>query len=215
VHAWLRSAELEESLTAEQWIGVCIVTLLGAAIVACLLSAAPLVALLPMLLAAAFPWLWLRDAIQRRKWQVLRDLPMYVDILTLALEAGGALSVALQVATERTPDSPLRRAFVRLQLDLRAGRARADALRTMDARVGLPAFTAFVAAMIQAETRGGSLSAALRAQSEQRLDERFARAEKLAMEAPVKMLGPLILCIFPCTFIVLAFPIVSRFLGGG
>jgi tight adherence protein C len=159
--------------------------------------------------------LWLRDAVQRRQWQVLRDLPMYVDMLTLALEAGGALSVALQVATERSPESPLRRAFVRLQLDLRAGRTRADALRALDARIGLPSFTAFVAAVIQAESGGGNLSASLRAQAEQRLNERFARAEKLALEAPVKMLGPLILCIFPCTFIVLAFPVLSRFLNGG
>ena len=77
-----------------------------------------------------------------------------------------------------------------------------------------PPVTSLVAALVQAETSGGSLSGVLRAQSEQRLNERFARAEKLALEAPVKLLAPLILCIFPCTFLVLAFPVVIRLLEG-
>ena len=70
-------------------------------------------------------------------------------------------------------------------------------------------------ATLQAESSGASLATVLRAQADQRLHERFARAEKLALEAPVKMLGPLVLCIFPCTFLVLAFPLVMRFLGEG
>ena len=78
----------------------------------------------------------------------------------------------------------------------------------------MASFTAFVAALIQAETSGSSLAAALRAQAEQRLNERFARAEKLALEAPVKMLVPLIFCIFPCTFIVLGFPVALRLMQG-
>jgi len=55
----------------------------------------------------------------------------------------------------------------------------------------------------------------LRAQAEQRRTERFQRAEKLALEAPVKMLGPLILCIFPCTFIVIGFPIAIQLMHSG
>ncbi len=214
VYDWLRLAEGDELLTPEQWIALCLLAILAGLPCALLLPLPPLGGAILGVVLACVPWLWLRDAVQRRQWQVLRDLPMYVDMLTLALEAGGALSVALQVATERSPESPLRRAFVRLQLDLRAGRTRTDALRALDSRIGLPAFTAFVAAVIQAEAGGGNLSAGLRAQAEQRLNERFARAEKLALEAPVKMLGPLILCIFPCTFIVLAFPVLSRFLNG-
>jgi tight adherence protein C len=160
------------------------------------------------------PWVWLQDARRRREWEILRDLSVYVDMLTLALEAGGALSVALRVATERMPDSPLRRAFHRVQNDLRSGRSRAEALRALAQRVDAGPVTSLVAALEQAETSGGSLSAVLRAQSEQRLNERFARAEKLALEAPVKLLAPLILCIFPCTFLVLAFPVVIRLLEG-
>ena len=67
--------------------------------------------------------------------------------------------------------------------------------------------SSLVSSLVQAEKTGASLGTVLRAQSTQRTNERFARAEKLAMEAPVKMLGPLILCIFPCTFVVIGFPI--------
>ena len=67
-----------------------------------------------------------------------------------------------------------------------------------------------VSALVQGEMMGSSIGPILRAQSEQRRTERFQRAEKLALEAPVKMLGPLIMCIFPCTFIVIGFPIVMQ-----
>jgi tight adherence protein C len=169
-------------------------------------------AVLSIVVVAMLPWWWLRDAANRQRVEVLRELPMYLDMLTLALEAGGALSVALKISTERAPDTSLKRAFMRVQGDLRAGRSRVEALRALAERLDSPAVTALVAALIQADSSGGSLADVLRAQSEQRLDERFARAEKAAMEAPVKMLGPLVLCIFPCTFIVLAAPIVLRFI---
>lgn len=169
--------------------------------------------LLPIagLVGVGAPWLWMRSEVTARRDQVIRELPIYVDMLTLALEAGGSLSVALKVATERSPDSVLRRAFQRVQGDLRAGRSRVEALRALGDRLDMPAVTPLIAALIQADSSGGSLAAVLSAQSEQRLNERFSRAEKRAMEAPVRMLGPLVLCIFPCTFLILAFPIVIRF----
>lgn len=169
------------------------------------------------LLAGLFwllPWIWLRDQQRKRSDEIIRDLPLYIDMLTLALEAGGALSVAIKVATDRSPDGVLRRAFLRVQGDLRAGRSRADALRALGERLDMPSVLPLVASLIQAETSGGSLASVLRAQGEQRLHERFNRAEKMAMEAPVKMLAPLVLCIFPCTFLILAFPVVMRFLQG-
>jgi tight adherence protein C len=166
------------------------------------------------LAGAGLPMLWMRDVIARRTQEVVRDLPVYVDMLTLALEAGGALSVALKVATERAPDGVLRRGFLRVQGDLRAGRSRREALQALAERLSVSAVDPLVAALVQAESSGASLASMLRAQADQRLHERFARAEKLALEAPVKMLGPLVLCIFPCTFLVLAFPLVMRVLEG-
>lgn len=208
----LRVAEIDDGLLPHQFLAVAlslpIVVGLGALMTVGTVS----VALLAAAIVALLPWWWLKEAAARQRLEVLRELPTYLDMLTLSLEAGGALSVALKISTERAPDTLLKRAFMRVQGDLRAGRSRVEALRALAERLDSPAVTALVAALIQADSSGGSLADVLRAQSEQRLDERFARAEKAAMEAPVKMLGPLVLCIFPCTFIVLAAPIVLRFI---
>ena len=99
--------------------------------------------------------------------------------------------------------------------DLRSGLPRADALRRMDERLVMPEITSFVGTVIQSEKMGASLGNALRSQAEQRRTERFQRAEKQAMEAPVKLIGPLMMFIFPCTFIVIGFPIVIKFMKSG
>jgi len=209
----LKRAGFEELLTPPQMVLVALLLGVTASISALGVGVAGWIIVVTGLIGFSAPWLWLRSEITSRREQVIRELPMYVDMLTLALEAGGSLSVALKVATERSPDSVLRRAFLRVQGDLRAGRSRVEALRALGERLDIPAVTPLIAALVQADASGGSLAAVLRAQSEQRLNERFALAEKRAMEAPVKMLGPLVLCIFPCTFLILAFPIVMRFFG--
>jgi tight adherence protein C len=211
----LRLAGIDEEVLPQQWLAVCGASALIAAAVGGVVVLKPWVVIGLSLLGAMMPMLWMRDAVIRRAQEVIRDLPVYVDMLTLTLEAGGALSVALKVATDRAPDGVLRRAFMRVQGDLRAGRSRSEALLALGERLSLPAVDPLVAALVQAESSGASLATVLRAQADQRLHERFARAEKLALEAPVKMLGPLVLCIFPCTFLVLAFPLVMRFLGEG
>jgi tight adherence protein C len=210
----LKQAGLEELLTPPQMVLVALMLGAFGSSMAWMLGLAFWLIFTMGVAGGAAPWFWLRSEVIARREQVIRELPMYVDMLTLALEAGGSLSVALKVATERSPDSVLRRAFLRVQGDLRAGRSRVEALRALGERLDIPAVTPLIAALIQADSSGGSLAAVLRAQSEQRLNERFALAEKRAMEAPVKMLGPLVLCIFPCTFLILAFPIVMRFFGG-
>jgi tight adherence protein C len=211
--AALRRAGLDEELLPQEWLMLAAVWSMAVSVAILMWLQPPWpVALCIGLILLLLPWLWLRDTRKRREQDILRDLPIYLDMLTLALEAGGALSVALRVATERAVDSPLKQAFLRVQGDLRAGRSRAEALRALGERLDIASMAPLIAALIQADASGGSLAAVLRAQSEQRLNERYAAAEKLAMEAPVKMLLPLILCIFPCTVLVLAFPIVMRFL---
>jgi tight adherence protein C len=210
----LRRAGIDEEILPQQWLALCGVSLFGAVAVVGGVGGSVAWALVGAIAGAGLPMLWMRDVIARRTQEVVRDLPVYVDMLTLALEAGGALSVALKVATERAPDGVLRRAFLRVQGDLRAGRSRGEALQALAERLAVPAVDPLVAALVQAESSGARLASMLRAQADQRLHERFARAEKLALEAPVKMLGPLVLCIFPCTFLVLAFPLVMRVLEG-
>jgi tight adherence protein C len=207
----LKQAGFEELLTPPQMLSVSLSFGMLLALSAFVAGAPAWLLPIAGLGGVGAPWLWMRSEVTARRDQVIRELPIYVDMLTLALEAGGSLSVALKVATERSPDSVLRRAFQRVQGDLRAGRSRVEALKALGDRLDMPAVTPLIAALIQADSSGGSLAAVLRAQSEQRLNERFSRAEKRAMEAPVRMLGPLVLCIFPCTFLILAFPIVIRF----
>jgi tight adherence protein C len=154
-----------------------------------------------------YPAIWLRDRMALRKRELLKSLPFFLDIITLCVEAGLNMQGAMSQAVAKGPKGVLR--------DIRAGKQRAEALRSMAARLREPSITAFTTAVIQAESMGMSLGPVLRAQADQRRSERFLRAEKMAMEAPVKMLFPLIAFIFPCTFIVLFFPIVIKFMHSG
>lgn len=158
-----------------------------------------------------YPLIWMGERISARSKDLLKTLPFYLDIVTLCVEAGLNLNGALKQATLKGPPGVLREEFQRILRDIRAGKLRAEALRGFAARVGEPSVTTLVSSIVQAESLGMSLGPMLRAQAEQRRLERFLRAEKLAMEAPVKMLLPLVAFIFPCTFVVLGFPIVMMF----
>ena len=157
-----------------------------------------------------YPELWLREASTTRRSDILRTLPFYLDIITLSVEAGSNLTGGMSQAVQKSADSPLRREFSRVLRDVRAGRTRAEALRDMGERTGSVAVQNVIGGLIQAERTGSSLGSLLRAQSEQLRTERFQRAEKLAMEAPVKLLGPLVMFIFPNTFLVLIFLLLSK-----
>lgn len=167
------------------------------------------------LLGWSYPAIWLRDRIALRRRELLRMMPFFLDIVTLCVEAGLNMQGAMTQAVAKGPPGLVRDEFQRVLRDIRAGKARAEALRGMAERLNEPGITHFTTAVIQAESMGMNLGPVLRAQADQRRAERFLRAEKLAMEAPVKMLFPLIAFIFPCTFIVLLFPIAMKLLNSG
>jgi tight adherence protein C len=171
-------------------------------------------AILP-LLGYFYPDIWLRDIRKRQVDGVLRTLPSYLDFISMAVEAGLNFSGALELARKKAPAGPLANEFGVVQRDLRAGVSRANALKRLAERINIQEMTSFVNSVIQAEKMGSSLAQVLKIQAEQRRTERFQRAEKKAMEAPVKLIGPLILFVFPTTFIVLAFPIVMKFMQEG
>ena len=175
----------------------------------------PLAIIIAPLLGFMFPNVWLADTRKRRTIAVIRSMPIYLDFITMCVEAGLNLSGALGQAMEKAPPGPLRNEFAIVLRDLRSGLTRTDALRRMAERLDVTEVTSFVSAVVQAERMGASLAMVLRVQADQRRNERFQRAEKLAMEAPIKLVGPLILFIFPVTFIVLAFPIVMKFMAEG
>lgn len=167
------------------------------------------------LLGWTYPAIWLRDRIALRRRELLRMMPFFLDIITLCVEAGLNMQGAMTQAVAKGPAGLVRDEFQRVLRDIRAGKGRAEALRAMAERLNEPGIVHFTSAVIQAESMGMNLGPVLRAQAEQRRSERFLRAEKLAMEAPVKMLFPLIAFIFPCTFIVLLFPIAMKLLNSG
>ena len=167
------------------------------------------------LLGYAWPAIWLRDLLKRRRAELLKSLPFYLDIITLCVEAGLNMQGAMTQAVAKGPKGVLREELQRVLRDIRAGKNRADALRAMAERLNESGVSSLTGAVIQAESLGMNLGPVLRAQADQRRSERFLRAEKLAMEAPVKLLFPLIVFIFPCTFIVLIFPIAMKFIHDG
>jgi tight adherence protein C len=167
------------------------------------------------LVGFALPSIWLNDNRKRRVNLVIRAMPIYLDFITMCVQAGLNLQGAIGQAVEKAPTSPLKNQFNTVLRDIRAGVTRSDALRRMADRLQIKEVTSFVSAIIQAEKMGAAMSEVLEVQSEQRRSERFQRAEKMAMEAPIKLVGPLIIFIFPVTFIVLGFPIVMKFLSEG
>jgi tight adherence protein C len=172
-----------------------------------------------LLLVALFffvmPDIWLRDQRLHRQRQILKALPFYLDVITLCVESGLNLTSAISQAVAKAPPNPLKFELQRVMRDIRTGRPRIESFRGMAERLQMSAISNLVSALVTADRQGAALGPILRAQAEQRRSERFLRAEKLAMEAPVKMLFPLIAFIFPCTFAVIAFPIVVKFLEEG
>ncbi len=211
----LKQAGVEYSLSPEQFVGAKVVSFFAFTMLFYLLLkmagfSAGMFSICIGIAGYFYPELWLREITGKRKNNILKALPFYLDIITLSVEAGSNLTGGLTQAVMKSSDSPLRSEISRVLRDIRAGKTRAESLRAMADRSGSRSLTSVVSSMIQAEKSGSSLGPILRAQAEQLRSERFQRAEKLAMEAPVKLLGPLVMFIFPTTFLVLGFLILSK-----
>lgn len=166
-------------------------------------------------LAALWPSSWLRRAVNTRQQAILRSLPFVLDLLTLSVEAGLDFMTALARCAERPEIDPLTEELLRVVRETQLGSTRRDALRAMASRVSLPEVRSVVGSLVQADELGVSLGSILRIQSEQVRARRFERAEKLANEAPVKLLAPLMLFIFPSVFLVLLGPVIHQMLRTG
>jgi tight adherence protein C len=158
------------------------------------------------------PRMWLTDQVKKRHFEITRALPYAIDLLTLSVEAGLDFSAAVGMVVEKGQDGALKEEFSILLSEMKMGKTRSTALRNLMERVDLLPLSSFIRSLIQADKMGTSLGKILRIQSTQMRIERTQRAEKLANEAPVKMLGPLIMCIFPTIFMVLFGPIIYKFI---
>ena len=164
-----------------------------------------------------FPEFWLSSRIKRRQKGILLTLPDALDLLTISVRAGLAFDAALGKVVEKM-QGPLVEEFRRALAEVRVGKSRREALRDIVPRTEVQPLTNFVGAIIQAEQLGVSISKVLQVQSEQLRIERRQRAEEQAAKAPIKMLFPLVGCIFPSLFIVILGPAIILIminLGGG
>jgi len=151
------------------------------------------------------PEFWLGRRVRARQKAILLQIPDALDLLTISVRAGLGFDAALGKVVEKM-SGPLVDEFRRALAEVRVGKARREALRDIVPRTEVQPLTNFIGAIIQAEQLGVSISKVLQVQSEQLRIERRQRAEEQAAQAPIKMLFPLVGCIFPSLFVVILGP---------
>ena len=151
------------------------------------------------------PHLMLTSRITRRQKEIRKAMPDALDLLTICVEAGLGFDAAMSKVSEKW-ENELSLAFARVIREVQLGKVRRDALKDMSDRLGIPEMTSFVAAIIQSEQLGVSMAKVLRIQSDQMRVKRRQRAEEEAHKAPVKMIIPMALLIFPSIMIIILTP---------
>ncbi len=155
---------------------------------------------------------WMRD--RKRLPLIAAALPEAIDLMVLVMRAGLDFQVALAQYLERGPEGPLREEFSRMQAEMRTGTPRLEALRRLYDRVHEPGLRETVRAIIQGIELGSSLTPILRTQSQALRKTRAYQAERRAAVAPIKLMFPLFVFIFPTLFIVLFGPLLISFMQG-
>lgn len=159
-----------------------------------------------------FPQLSLSSRIKKRQKEIRKAMPDALDLLTICVEAGLGFDAALSKVSEKW-ETELSIAFARVIREIQLGKTRREALRDMADRIGLSELTSFIAAVIQSEQLGVSMAKVLRIQSDQMRVKRRQLAEEEAHKAPIKMLIPMGLLIFPSLMIVLLTPAALKLMG--
>ena len=206
------AAGMDEVLTADQYLGLCILSPVTGLVIMLVLLANGYggIGILLGLLLSFWPTLWLKASVSKRHLEILKALPNLLDLLTLSVEAGkDFLSALRDILTKRKRDA-LTEEFSRALQEIQLGKKRQVALREMAERVRQPELMSVVGSIVQADEMGVSIGQLLKIQSDQLRMKRFALAEKLANETPVKILFPVVVFIFPAVLVLLLAPIMMQ-----
>lgn len=154
------------------------------------------------------PDIWLKQKTDKRKIVLFKALPDALDLLVVCVEAGMGLDAALLKVGQEVEDTypDLSREFAYLNLEMRAGKQRSEALKNLYLRTGIDEMNSLVTLLVQTDKFGTSVSLALQVFSESFRTKRYQMAEEMAAKLPVKILIPLILFIFPSLFVVILGP---------
>ena len=162
-----------------------------------------------LVLGYMLPRIWLKGRVSAKQKAVALSLPDNLDLVTTCVEAGLGLDAALSRVAEQG-QGPLVIELQRMLRDIAMGKLRREAMEEMSERLGVEELTNFISSIIQAEKLGVGIAQVLRVQSDQLRVQRRQRAERLAHEAPIKMIFPLVLLIFPAFLAVILSPAVIR-----
>lgn len=159
-----------------------------------------------------YPMARLNRQIDERQNKIFKHLPTFLDLLTICLEAGMGINEALNKVVEKSKPSDLKDEVDRTLKEVQIGKPRLQALRDMAKRVDLTELSSVIIAIIQAEQMGTSLAKTLKIQSDIIRDIRWQKAQEIAQKAPVKMIIPIALFIFPTIFIIIFGPLAISFI---
>lgn len=201
-----------DTISAEDLIAVrCLMTSLGIGImILCLFSGKVITGIILLACLLIYPQVWLNAAVKKRHLEILKALPNVLDLLTLSVESGRDFLTALRDILKRRRLDALGEELSRTFREIQLGKSRRNALKELSLRVRQPDLTSVLNSIIQAEELGVSIGHLLRIQGDTLRNKRFTRAEKLANEAPIKILFPVVTFIFPAVLIILMVPILMK-----
>ncbi|QGU00107.1 Type II/IV secretion system protein TadC, associated with Flp pilus assembly [Candidatus Syntrophocurvum alkaliphilum] len=204
----LMHAGYPNGLTVEGFIAFKFISVVIALLIGVIIGGIFAIALL-LLIGIYLPSMYLRSKEKERKKEILKSLPDNLDLLSVSVEAGLGFDGAMQKVVEKT-SGPLKKEFEKVLQEINIGKPRREALRDMANRVEVDDVSTFIGSIIQADQLGVSIGNVLKLQADQVRNNRRMRAEEAAQKAPIKILIPLVLFIFPTILIVLLGPAVIQ-----